>query len=65
MDNLKNCTALNYDMNNQGSFQCVAIAKTEAARDDYVKNGFVVFFSPEMHGISCWVLCRAKSEVPA
>lgn len=60
----KNCEALSYDLNNQGSFQCLAIAKTEEARDNYLKNGFTEFFTPERHGINCWILCKVESEVP-
>lgn len=53
-----------FDWNNQGSIQCVAIAKTEKEKDELLKRAYFVLFSPEKDDISCWVLCREKSEIP-
>lgn len=53
-----------YDMNNIGSIQCVALAKTEDEKNDLLKRAYWVMFSPEEDEINCWILCRDKSEVP-
>ena len=55
------CTV--YDMNNQGSFQCLAIARTEEAKKELESRGYLAFFTPDMHGTNCWILVRNKSEV--
>lgn len=52
-----------FDMNNIGSVQCVAIAKTEEDKNALLKRAYFVMFSPENDGINCWVLCRDESEV--
>ena len=41
-----------FDMNNIGSVQCVAIAKTEEDRNDLLKRAYFVMFSPENDGIN-------------
>mgnify|MGYP004516196519 CR=1 FL=1 len=51
------------DMNNLGSIQCIAIAKTETAKNDLLKRDYQVLFSPEDADINCWILSRDKSEV--
>lgn len=53
-----------YDMNNIGSIQCVALAKTEEEKNDLLKRAYWVMFSPEEDEINCWILCRDKSDVP-
>lgn len=53
-----------YDMNNIGSIQCVALAKTEDEKNDLLKRAYWVMFSPEDDEINCWILCRDKSDVP-
>lgn len=53
-----------YDMNNIGSIQCVALAKTEEEKNDLLKRAYWVMFSPEEDKINCWILCRDKSDVP-
>lgn len=53
-----------YDMNNIGSIQCVALAKTEDEKNDLLKRAYWVMFSPEEDEINCWILCRDKSDVP-
>lgn len=53
-----------YDMNNIGSIQCVALAKTEEEKNDLLKRAYLVMFSPEEDEINCWILCRDKSDVP-
>lgn len=53
-----------YDLNSQGSIQCVAIAKTEEEKDALLKRAYYVLFSPEKDEINCWILCREKSEIP-
>ena len=52
-----------YDMNNKGSFQCVAIAKSEKEKERLQERAYHVLFSPEDDNINCWVLCRVQSEV--
>lgn len=54
---------IEYDMNNETSFQCIAIARNEEARNRLLERGYVVFFTPEKHNINCWILCREASEV--
>nr|DAE33432.1 MAG TPA: Protein of unknown function (DUF3314) [virus sp. ctQ5V6] len=51
-------------MNNIGSIQCVALAKTEEEKNDLLKRAYWVMFSPEEDEINCWILCRDKSDVP-
>lgn len=51
-----------FDLFNQGSFQCIAVAKTEKIRDDFLKRAYWVMFSPEEDGTNCWVMVREKSE---
>ena len=43
-----------FDMNNIGSIQCIAIAKTKKSKDDLLKRAYVVLFSPEENDINCW-----------
>lgn len=52
-----------FDMNNIGSIQCVALARTEKDKDELLKRAYWVMFSPEKDDINCWILCRDKSEV--
>lgn len=63
MNNKKQYDTNVFDMNNIGSIQCVAVAKTEKAKDDLLKRAYMVLFSPEENDINCWVLCREESEV--
>ena len=57
------CNSIVYDMNNQGSFQCLAIARTEEQKKELESRGYLAFFTPEIHGTNCWILVRDKSEV--
>lgn len=57
------CNSIVYDMNNQGSFQCLAIARTEEQKKKLESRGYLAFFTPEIHGTNCWILVRDKSEV--
>ncbi len=52
-----------FDMNNKGSFQCIAIAKSKKEKERLLERAYHVLFSPEEDGINCWVLCRVQSEV--
>lgn len=54
---------IEYDMNNETSFQCIAIARNEKSKDELLERGYIVFFTPEKHNINCWILCREQSEV--
>lgn len=51
-----------YDMNGQGSFQCIAVAFTEKDRDKLENRGYQCFFTPEKDKTNCWILCRGGSE---
>lgn len=55
MNNKKQYDTNVFDMNNIGSIQCVAVAKTEKAKDDLLKRAYMVLFSPEENDINCWV----------
>ena len=49
-EKIKSCV---YDMNNQASIQCIAIAKNERSKDMLIKRGYFILFSPEKDEINC------------
>lgn len=58
-NNLKNYISYEYDFNNS-HFRYIAVAKTKEASEELQRRGYELFFSPDIHGINCWILCRVQ-----
>lgn len=59
----RECEIKVFDFNNIGSIQCLALAKTEEAKNRLLERAYNVIFSPEEDGVNYWILFRDKSEV--